>query len=150
MIFCFVVGVNDGCFIGGCDPEKLDNADLNMDGHLDLSMASLYAGSQAGNGDGSFEIFSFLSYMPEMNFVFIDMDSDGDPDIADRSGRIFRNTTITQDIEDHEPGPISDLILTVSPNPFLSSVTVCRRNAAEAGVIPSAIPAWRAFRLRNR
>jgi len=108
-------------FSGACGIEKIATADLDLDGHLDLSLA-MYGGSIAGYGDGTFG--EYLSSGPCVDFVFMDIDLDGDLDLADRGGRIYRNTTINLGIEGSESGPVFDHILEVSPNPFSSSVTI--------------------------
>ncbi|NOQ22048.1 MAG: T9SS type A sorting domain-containing protein [Candidatus Aegiribacteria sp.] len=103
--------------------EKIATADLDLDGHLDLSVAE-GGGSIAGYGDGTFTFNEFLSNNPYIDFVFIDMDLDGDLDLADRYGNIFMNTTIIQGCEEESAGSMMELILDVSPNPFSASVSI--------------------------
>ncbi len=113
----------EGYFHGACG-EKIATADLDLDGHLDLSVAGMCAGSIAGYGNGFFNLNERLSINPGVNFVFIDMDLDGDLDLADRLGYIYRNTTINLGCEGHESGPIYDLVLDVLPNSFYAFVSI--------------------------
>ncbi len=55
---------------------------------------------------------------PGIDFVLMDMDSDGDLDLSDRHGQIGMNITITQGCEEESTGSQTDLVLNVSPNPF--------------------------------
>ncbi|NOQ23626.1 MAG: T9SS type A sorting domain-containing protein [Candidatus Aegiribacteria sp.] len=115
--------LQEGYFIGGCDIEKIATADLDLDGHLDLSVAG-GEGSVAGYGDGTFAFNEFLSNKPYIDFVFMDMDLDGDLDLADKWGCVYRNTTIIQGCEEESAGSMMELILDVSPNPFSASVSI--------------------------
>ncbi|MCK4504229.1 MAG: T9SS type A sorting domain-containing protein [Candidatus Aegiribacteria sp.] len=113
---------NDGYF-EGAGPEQIATADLDLDGHLDLSVAG--GGSISGYGDGTFngEWSEYLSYHPGGEFVFMDMDLDGDMDLADWWGRIFTNTT-TQGCEEGASDPFTGLRLSATPNPFSSMVNI--------------------------
>ena len=73
-------------FTGADTPERIATADLDLDGHLDLSMA-MWGGSISGYGDGIFNISEPLSSSPGGYFIFSDMDLDGDLDLADRIGK---------------------------------------------------------------
>lgn len=110
-------------FTGADTPERIATADLDLDGHLDLSMA-MWGGSISGYGDGIFNISEPLSSSPGGYFIFSDMDLDGDLDLADRIGKIFINTTINLGIEGEQAGSMTNLTLDVSPNPFSSSVSI--------------------------
>ncbi len=116
----------EGYFSGASDIEKMATADLDLDGHLDLSLAYGGGASIAGYGDGTFngDWTEILSDKPWVDFVFIDMDLDEDLDLADRGGRVFRNITITQGCEEESSGSMTDLILNVSPNPFSAFVCI--------------------------
>ena len=109
-----------GYFIGAGEIRKIATADLDLDWHLDLSLN--HEGSIAGCGDGTFN--ESLSSRPDVDFVFMDMDLDGDLDLADRGARIFRNTTINLGIEGESEGFVTDFILDVTPNPFSSSISI--------------------------
>ncbi len=107
----------------GAEIIQIATADLDLDGHLDLSKAG--EGSIAGYGDGTFNGEWYLSYHPSWcKFVFIDMDLDGDLDLANWWGQIFTNTTITQGCEEGTSGPFTGLRLFAAPNPFLTDVSI--------------------------
>jgi len=93
-----------GYFGGACGIERISTADLDLDGHLDLTVGC--GGSIAGYGDGTFngEYSERLSQYPWWMFVFMDIDLDGDLDLADWWGQIYRNTTITEGCEGESPG----------------------------------------------
>ncbi len=117
--------IGEGYFSGACGIEKVTIADLDLDSHLDLSLAGApSAGSIAGYGDGIFNIYEPLSGLPDGNNIIIDMDSDGDLDLADRLGNIYMNTTINLGIEGESEGFITNIVLNVSPNPFSGFVNV--------------------------
>ena len=115
---------DDGYF--GAETEQIATADLDLNGHLDLSVAG--GGSISGYGDGTFngEWSEYLSYYPYpwRKFVFMDIDLDGDLDLADGYGKIFSNTTITQGCEEETSGPFTGLYLSASPNPFSTCVNI--------------------------
>ena len=111
--------------------------DFNLDGHLDVAISTCLGSIvYPGLGDGSFshDADSLLYYTGRDTYGLIseDFDLDGDFDLIISEHnysqpdyiRCYRNTTINLSVEEHESGPISDLILEVSPNPFSSSVTV--------------------------
>lgn len=111
----------DGYF--GAETVQINTEDLDLDGHLDLSKAG--EGSIAGYGDGTFNGEWYLSNHPSWcRFVFMDMDLDGDLDLADWWGRIYRNTTITQGCEEGASGIFTGLCLSAAPNPFSSFVNI--------------------------
>ncbi len=118
--------------------EWVEVEDFNLDGHLDVAISTCLGSIvYPGLGDGSFshEADSLLFFYTEYctyGMISEDFDLDGDYDLIFNEDypyqpayiRCYRNTTINLGIEEHESGPISDLILEVSPNPFSSSVTV--------------------------
>ncbi|MCK4504228.1 MAG: T9SS type A sorting domain-containing protein [Candidatus Aegiribacteria sp.] len=113
---------NDGYFEGD-GPEQIATADLDLDGHLDLSVA--YGGSIAGYGDGTFNGDEYLSNYPSWSkFVFMDMDLDGDLDLANCWGKVLMNTTTTQGCEEGASDPFTGLYLSAAPNPFSSLVNI--------------------------
>jgi len=119
------VQIEPGYFWGLCESlQKIATADLDLDGHLDLSLE----GSIAGFGDGTFngDWYEYLSHLIAGNYVFIDMDLDGDLDCAKAGNKvaICRNTTITQGCEEGSEGSFMNLVLDVSPNPFSSFVSI--------------------------
>jgi hypothetical protein len=81
--------LSGGYFIGAGCVYRIATADLDLDGHLDLSVAT-GGGSIAGYGDGAFNNTEYLSNKPYWNFVFIDMDLDEDLDLASISGGIYK------------------------------------------------------------
>ncbi len=111
-----------GYFEGACGIERIATADLDLDGHLDLTVGC--GGSIAGYGDGTFNNTEYLSNNPWWMFIFMDMDLDGDLDLADWRGQIFTNTTITQGCEEGTSGPFTGLHLSAAPNPFLTCVSI--------------------------
>jgi hypothetical protein len=108
-----------GYFIGSSG-SSIATADLDLDSHLDLSVGSGGGGSIAGNGDGSFGLV--LSDKPWTPFVLIDVDLDGDLDLILKYGQVFTNTTISLGCEEEES--ISQPVLSISPNPFSSSLSI--------------------------
>ena len=94
----------EGYFIGQSCSEKMATADLDLDGYLDISAQG--CGSLAGFGDGTFG--EYLSNGPGIDFVLMDMDSDGDLDLSDRHGQIGMNITITQGCEEESTGSQTD------------------------------------------
>lgn len=109
-----------GYFWGACGIERIAAADLDLDGHLDLSVAG--GGSIAGYGDGTFN--EYLSYHPWVKFVFMDMDLDGDLDHANIYGHIYANSTISQGCEEGTSDPFTGPHLSAAPNPFLTGVSI--------------------------
>ena len=106
---------------------KISSSDINLDGYLDILLAS-WGGSISGNGDGTFD--EILSYYPEEDFVLFDMDNDGDLDLADCWGRIYKNTTINTSIEESSES-LSEINLQASPNPFSSIVNFSVQDPAQ-------------------
>jgi hypothetical protein len=120
--------------------EWVEVEDFNLDGHLDVAISTclgsisiVYPGY--GNGRFSHDADSILFYTGYDTYGMIseDFDLDGDFDLITSEHvhslpadyiRCYRNTTINLGVEEHESGPLSNLILEVSPNPFSSSVTV--------------------------
>ena len=118
--------------------EWVEVEDYNLDGHMDVAISTclgsiVYPGY--GNGRFSHDADSILFYTGYDTYGMIseDFDLDGDFDLITSEHvhslpadyiRCYRNTTINLGVEEHESGPLSDLILEVSPNPFSSSVTV--------------------------
>ncbi len=116
--------IGEGYFSGACGSEKIATADLDLDGHFDLSLGAGGGGSIAGYGDGIFNAggSGWLSTVPGADFL--DMDIDGDLDLVMKWGGIYRNTTINLGIEGESEGFITNIVLNVSPNPFSASVTI--------------------------
>ncbi len=109
--------------------------DFDMDGHLDVALSSSSLGTVfPGYGDGHFypgtcNTEGYLLQTGGGNGVFAeDFDLDGDQDLiffGDNSVKCFRNTTIVNGFSEESGGTISsELRVTVSPNPFSSSVTI--------------------------
>ena len=112
--------------------------DYDLDGHLDVAISTclssiVYPGY--GNGSFSHDADSLLFLNTKYDtygLISEDFDLDGDYDLIISEHkyslqdyiRCYKNTTINLGVEEHELGPIPDLLLEASPNPFSSSVTV--------------------------
>jgi hypothetical protein len=114
---------DDGYYICA-DTKRIATADLDLDGHLDLSLAG--GGSISGYGDGTFngEYSERLSFLTGWISVFMDMDIDGDLDVANIEGHIYANNTIFQGCEEGASGPFTGFRLSALPNPFSSLVNI--------------------------
>lgn len=107
--------------------KQISTADLDLDGHLDISVV----GTIAGYGDGIFNGFEYLSNGPGQKFEIADFDLDSDLDYAlitymasDNMVVVARNTTITQGCEGETELSLTELILNISPNPFSGLVSI--------------------------
>ncbi|MCD4776622.1 MAG: T9SS type A sorting domain-containing protein [Candidatus Aegiribacteria sp.] len=114
-------------FYAECMMKQISTADLDLDGHLDISVV----GTIAGYGDGTFNGFEYLSNGPGQKFKIADFDLDSDPDYvlitymaSDNMAVVARNTTITQGCEGETAGSIMDLVLDIAPNPFSGLVSI--------------------------
>ena len=118
--------------------EWVEVEDFNLDGHLDIAISTIFGTivyPGYGNGNFSHDADSLLFLNTEYythGMISEDFDLDGDFDLIVSEYypyqpayiRCYQNTTINLGVEEHESGPISDLILEVSPNPFSTTVTV--------------------------
>ncbi len=125
--------LSDSTYLDGWGSYGIDIEDLDLDGHLDITMISGHLWVLPGYGNGYFSdnnLLYFQYYAAGRYVALADYDLDGDTDIAYFGGQppnsydslmVRLNTTDPQGFEEQESEPV-DFTLTVSQNPFTESV----------------------------
>ena len=124
---------SDSSYLEGWGSNGIFVEDLDLDGHLDLSMIYTHLWVLPGFGNGYFsdsDLLYFQYYAAGRYVALADYDLDGDTDIAYFGGQppnscdslmVRLNTIDPQSIEELEIKPV-DYTLSVSQNPFAESV----------------------------
>lgn len=105
--------------------------DFDLDTHLDIALVCSFAPAYVfpGIGDGTFSTPYQITSVDTWSVISEDFDLDGDYDLVFCEGsyfqqyhvRCYRNTTISQGCEE---GVSSNASLSVSPNPFSTSLSI--------------------------